>query len=497
MDERDLMDDLDAFLDRLSEGEPEAASSLEAALAETARAVDRTGRRPAPNGAKDRVWRRLTESQGGAAASTNGQLPSSSAGQTEPIELATRAPKRRPRRSRWWTALDNLAAAALVGLALLGTLIFAAGGLPDVDLPWREPDGGGRVAMPRGGPSNTGELDASGPEGEPVERWRFQLPAGTASYAAPVVTDDTIYVAPPGGTLVAVDRATGERRWQFRGPGNEPVSGAPAVAEGVLYVGLVDGTLYALDALTGQERWRIETAAPFTSPVVSDGTIFLSANTTQGVYPVVAGDLVFIGGNCGCDRLVALDAATGSELWTFASDFAWLHAVSAKTGQVRWQVDGVAATAAPAVANGTIYAIGDDGSLVALDAATGTERWRRALTTDPGQPTSQITSPTVAGEGVFIALRDGTLIAFDQDDGAESWRMSIGASVAAALVAAGDVLYLGGLDGVVRAVDADTGAELWTFTLDGWVSGPLAVAGGQVYVADHQGVLYALGDAQG
>ena len=111
----------------------------------------------------------------------------------------------------------------------------------------------GRAAAPskfRGGPSRTGKQPSPSSAGEPSLRWRFETGGNAAP--TPAVAGDTVYVASDGGTLFALEAATGAERWRFAtGGGAFP----PALADGVVYIGSVDGTVYAVDAATGVERW--------------------------------------------------------------------------------------------------------------------------------------------------------------------------------------------------------------------------------------------------
>jgi outer membrane protein assembly factor BamB len=497
MNEREAMDRLDAYLDGLASGERAEPGDLDPGLTAIAERVDRLDRRPAPEAARARVWRSLMENvpERRAGASPNGTLPipltSEPSRAHHPVAI-----RRRPSLERWGRLLNDLAAVVLVVLVMASTLLLASGGLSGLIPDWWDTDEP-RVAMPRGSAANSGEINATGPSGPPVERWHVQLPTGTASYAAPVVAGDLIYVAPPGGTLVAFDLATGEERWRFRGPDDLPVSGAPAVADGVVYVGTVDGTLFALDALTGLEHWQLDLGSPFTTPVVDNGMAYVSATNAQGAYPAVGDGVVLFVGSCGCDELIAVDLATAVVKWTFAISDAGPVAVDAVTGTKRWSSTAEVAAAAPAIADETVYVLSSDGSLVALALADGQERWRAALVPGQSVASTQVTSPTVSDDSVMVVMRDGTLAAWDSESGVERWRRPLGASVAAPAVVADRVLYVGDLNGGIHAVDLKSGNERWTYTLHGWVSGPLTVAGGLVYVVDHRGVLYALGDPVG
>ena len=131
--------------------------------------------------------------------------------------------------------------------------------------------------------------------------------------------------------------------------------------------------------------------------------------------PVVCGDLVLVG-CCHNDALLAIDAATGQERWR-----------SYANGPIRF---------APAVAGDQIYVGSDDGYLYCLEAASGRLVWKTR-----GGPSER---KVIGHERVISA-----------------WPVS-----ARPVVADGKIFLVAGhwpLDGVfVSAVDALTGRALWT-----------------------------------
>src|SRR5215211_5206024 len=67
---------------------------------------------------------------------------------------------------------------------------------------------------------------------------------------------------------------------------------------------------------------------------------------------------------------------------------------------VRWRVETGGGPSSPAVAGGTVYAVGAANYLFALDAATGAERWRF-------EKAATFSSPAVAGGLVAVGSTDG------------------------------------------------------------------------------------------
>ncbi|MEU9007273.1 PQQ-binding-like beta-propeller repeat protein, partial [Streptomyces sp. NPDC048551] len=106
------------------------------------------------------------------------------------------------------------------------------------------------------------------------------------------------------------------------------------------------------------------------------------------------------------------------------------------SGRVRWPVhgDGVY-TAAPVEARGVVYTGRGDGVLLALDAATGKEKWSLKLGRTPY-------GLAVADAAVYAANEDGSLYAVDTATGSTRWNHVSGLSLPSPPVAGGGAVFL-------------------------------------------------------
>jgi outer membrane protein assembly factor BamB len=120
-------------------------------------------------------------------------------------------------------------------------------------------------------------------------------------------------IGPGGGRLVALDRSSGDLLWEI--DAREQVDFLPhevvADVEGMVTVaatvssdsdgnGLQPG-LIALDAATGRELWREHVGSTVTDPVVVDGRLVVGINQDD---------------DAGLDRLVAHDPRSGAPAWS-------------------------------------------------------------------------------------------------------------------------------------------------------------------------------------
>ena len=166
----------------------------------------------------------------------------------------------------------------------------------------------------------------------------------------------------------------------------------------------------------------------------------------------------------------------------FGSDDGSVYAVDAASGRQVWKhATKGPVPATPAVVGDTLYVGSYDGHFYALNAATGALRWKFATGGERHfeakglhgmTPTAQtffdlydlyLSSPVVVGDSVFFGSGDGHLYALDRANGALRWKFKTGDVVHASPAYAGGVLYFGSWDSYFYAVDAKTGQEKWRF----------------------------------
>ncbi len=327
----------------------------------------------------------------------------------------------------------------------------------------------------RGDAAHAGTYPGEGPRQFHRVKWKF--PTGDRIVSSPVYANGTIYFGGDDGNVYAVDAADGRQLWKRTTGG--PVAATPAVANGVVYVGSYDGKFYALDARTGAMRWRIATG----------GERRFEANGLHGMQPknqtiadpfdvylsspVLGGGSVYFGSGDG--SVYAVDAATGELKWRFA------------TGDV--------VHASPAYADGTVFVGSWDSYFYAIDAASGKEKWRFHGGEDPvihNQVGFQ-SSPAVVDGVVYTGCRDSNLYAIDAVTGKERWRYNNKGSwvIGSPAVTQGKVIFGTSDSSLYLVVDAVTGKEIARQQGKAYVFASPSVAGNTVYVGVLNGTLEA------
>jgi polyvinyl alcohol dehydrogenase (cytochrome) len=154
-------------------------------------------------------------------------------------------------------------------------------------------------------------------------------------------------------------------KWAFGFPGGVSAHGQPTVAWGRVFVGSDIGYVYSLDAATGCVYWSFQAKAAVRNAIGMGPVTGQDASK----YAVYFGDMLA--------NMYALDAATGALLWTNHVDdhFAARITASAALYQNRLYVP-VSSFEEFSASSEEYPCCTSRGSVVALDASTGTQIWK-------------------------------------------------------------------------------------------------------------------------
>jgi len=293
--------------------------------------------------------------------------------------------------------------------------------------------------------------------------------AGESTGGGLAVEGDTLYVSIGAGVLTALDVTNGAVRWSQKLEATG--TGAPTVFGDLIYLTAGDDTGWALRKSDGKVQWQTGASTSIGNvlgapapAVTSKYAIFaFGSGEVQGVFrqgglnrwnasvvgrrpgraasfvsdvtsaPVVSGDRVFVGNHSG--RLLALDAGSGSRLWTAR--------------------DGAIGPVWPA--GGSVFAVTDLNELVRIDASDGRRIWGVPLpnfTEKKPRRQSRVYThkgPIVAGGRVIVASDDGLIRSYNPTDGALLGTVEIAGGATTAPVVAGGTLYVVSAKGQLHA----------------------------------------------
>ena len=337
---------------------------------------------------------------------------------------------------------------------------------------------------------------------EPIRNVGWTQTNGLASHA-------TGHLAAPATLTVA---------WQVdagAGGDDSQITGAPVVVDGRVFVLDAEAGVGAFDAVTGSSIWR--------TSLVPEGD-----RGEDGF----GGGLAYSGGTLvvttGFGEVVGLNPTTGERIWTHSARAPFrappaassglvvavtrenrAFGLSIATGDVAWQLDGVAASsgyvggASPAI-NGPLVVIPfSSGEIVGVTRVGGRRVWSALLGgARRGQARSSIADvtgdPVIAGRIVVTGNQAGRMIAVDAQTGRRGWTRSAGS--VGPMWAARDSLYVSSDDSSLVRIALRTGETLWRTPLVAWedvedredpiaYSGPV-LAGGRLLVTDSLGNLW-------
>jgi polyvinyl alcohol dehydrogenase (cytochrome) len=291
------------------------------------------------------------------------------------------------------------------------------------------------------------------------------------------------------------------RKWQFNGPS---ISGTPVILDGVLYVPGWDAKVYALSAADGSKVWTTD------MPALIDSSLAVTAAR------------VFVSDGHGAVH--ALDRNSGARQWsqpvdTHPQTHLWSSPIYIEDADL--VVIGVASSEEVVVAGKVTFR----GSVVALDAASGKERWRFYTTAaDAAEGAGVAVWATVSVDTQRKVLYVGTgnnygppgsalsdsLLAIDYVQGNLLWHSQFLAddvfalsggsgpdydigSTANLFTAGGkDLVGVGVKSGVYAAFERDSGTLAWMTQVSpggifgGLISAP-AYASGMIFAASNDG----------
>lgn len=278
-----------------------------------------------------------------------------------------------------------------------------------------------------------------------------------------------------GGSLLAVNRRTGNLEWSA--PGSFP--GAPVVGGGRVFVGGL-GSLASHDLATGREVWRVR-------PDYSGGDrLWYSAGTPLEdtlialVVPVRVLGTAFFGRDEA--RLVGFDPATGKEKW---------KAEIATVNDHRYPLSGRVLVQP----NSALVVCGD--RISSHSTGNGAVQWKFTTRPNPKENGADKLGPyfapeLAAGSGlVYAGCDDKALYALSEKDGSVVWKAPTRGRVGVPALSGGTV-YVGSRDKYLYAFDARTGALQWKYYCQAPVSARPLVKDGFVYCGTDAGTLLAV-----
>ncbi|KAB2344139.1 outer membrane protein assembly factor BamB family protein [Actinomadura rudentiformis] len=324
-----------------------------------------------------------------------------------------------------------------------------------------------------------------------------KLAVGAPVASGPVLGHGLVIVGTNTGQLVAFDAVSGAERWRYPAAAlNSPFSAKPVIAGAMLFAVGGDGSLHAVELATGQSRWNhAADASTGSPPAIGDRRLYvLTGNSANQQKTVVAYDF---GGtrmreitNVNGPPAIGTDDSGQSRLYLSGSGSIRLYTPG--TLQQKGQIP--AQDGSPfVVQRGVLYGMSESGRLWAYATATRSRRWERRLPGASGSAERATAAPALSGGSLYLSDANGILYAIDARTGTERWRFTTGGQIQATPFVGDGMAYVGSADKHLYAVGATDGEPRWRFPTGGPI-GPSApvVSSGVVFVGSQDGALYAI-----
>jgi outer membrane protein assembly factor BamB len=283
-------------------------------------------------------------------------------------------------------------------------------------------------------------------------------------FAVPTVVGDVVYVGACSGVFSAIERGSGKPTWLYDvsadGDARE-FHGNLIATKGQVFVptdGERTGHIYAFDAASGEVAWKYLDQGNLGGGFTSD--ILLDADRLIGVTVD--------------ERVVALNAASGAELWNFP--------IEAKRRRV-----GISA----ALTGGRIIFGSSNGAVYAIDSQSGKQLWKTQL----DAPTS--TAVAVSGKSIVVGTEGKQLYRLRAADGRIIGTLDLGVVPEDTPAVGPRGVYVIS-EKQMMLVDPNDTQVLWRVDSQSkWTSPRPRLWHGCVIVGDRDGTVVALDDRTG
>jgi outer membrane protein assembly factor BamB len=336
----------------------------------------------------------------------------------------------------------------------------------------------------------------------------WQRKVGAKVFSSPAVYGNTVYFGDNGGTLEALNAATGAVQCTFTLPVSPPATQPGRIFSSPV-VGNVDGsgpTVFfgdagigsATEAQNGGHFWAVTGVGNTAGKCREKWSYNKWPNkgtngTMTGVWDEPAltrnstGTQVVVFGTSNPDGAVyALNALSGARLWRFQTQ---------QTGPD--QDVGAAPTISPpggnGLAAGVVYIDGKDGIEYALNLLTGKQIWSFNLEAAAGIPANAESAAALTGNTLAVGFA-GSVFALNATTGTVIWQATPGGTILASAAVSGgagnQALFIGDLNDHEYGLSLSSGAQIFNATTKGRILASTAVATGTLYFASG-GTLYA------
>jgi outer membrane protein assembly factor BamB len=245
--------------------------------------------------------------------------------------------------------------------------------------------------------------------------------------------------------------------WKYDAKG--PLKSSPVILGKIVVIGSQEKRMHFIDAVSGKEL---------------------------GVYKVTTS---ISASACGEDATVYFGLDKGKE--TF-------FALNLQTGKTLWKKKLGDLSSSPTLCEDKIFVGTSDGTLWALDKASGEKIWQfDAKATIISTPARGYFSPTSNAELICFGSTDGYLYALSSDSGSVGWKYKAEGGIYSSSAIKNEMVFFGSVDGNLYALNLKDGSFIWKFQAQADIYSSPAVTESLVYIGSNDYYMYAVNSRTG
>ncbi len=146
----------------------------------------------------------------------------------------------------------------------------------------------------------------------------------------------------------------------------------------------------------------------------------------------------------------------------------------------------------PAIFDGVAYLADKYGDVRAIRLSDQKVLWDIQKQRRNVGPPSDVTAPTYSDGRVYVAFENGTLAALDAASGKVDWKRDIHSQLQSSPLVVGKTVYIGSDKTNLYALDANDGKVRWAFNSPNPIKASPSFDRGSVFVADYGGGMFAI-----
>lgn len=294
-------------------------------------------------------------------------------------------------------------------------------------------------------------------------QWMYRTDTGGKNRASVVTEGGKIFFCTEK-VVRCLNEETGDLRWQYPSKGKlaSSIWNTPLAVDGILYVPLLSGSLIALDAESGTPVWTFNAKkAVGNSPTFHKGAVYFgSADKKLYAIDAKSGSPVWQGGSFAAPESIISSPTIAEDLIFFTCNDLHVYALDAASGEPRWSqpLPFPAPGMSPVAREGIVFVPTSNG-ILALNARGGAVRWFfKTLRT-------MKCSPAASESGLFFGTDSGDIYCVDFY-GKKVWKVRLEGAVRAEPTVSGDLVFAATATGVVYALDIPSGEIVWSYRLE-------------------------------